>query len=123
MALVGWYEHLTTKADIENLRAEFKSDFLAFQVEINRRIDRLFWAIIGIGGGLKELTNRTRTRADTRICSPGLCRSFEVLALNGLRDTLDADIADGQPRTGGLRTTDLATNISAESPWEPSTDP
>ncbi len=50
--LEGWYEHLATKADIENLQAEFKSDFLAFQVGINRRIDWLFWAIIGIGGGL-----------------------------------------------------------------------
>ncbi len=83
--LEGGYEHLATKADVENLRGElnaglssvrgdlnaglssvrgdlnsglsavrtdFKSDISAAQVDTNRRIDRVFWAIIGIGGGL-----------------------------------------------------------------------
>ncbi len=46
------YEHLATKADIAELRAEFKSALTAAQADTNRRIDRLFWAVIGIGGGL-----------------------------------------------------------------------
>ncbi len=50
--LEGGYEHLATKADVENLRAELKSDISAAQADTNRRIDRLFWAVIGIGGGL-----------------------------------------------------------------------
>ncbi len=72
--LEGGYEHLATKADVENLRGDlnsglssvqgdlnaglsavrtdFKSDIAAAQVDTNRRIDRVFWAIIGIGGGL-----------------------------------------------------------------------
>ena len=61
--LEGGYEHLATKADVENLRAdfkaglssvrtEFKDDLAAAQLDTNRRIDRLFWAVIGIGGGL-----------------------------------------------------------------------
>ena len=44
--LEGGYEHLATKADIADVRAEFKSDISAAQVDINRRIDRLFWAVI-----------------------------------------------------------------------------
>ncbi len=50
--LEAGYEHLATKADIAELRAEFKSDLTAAQADTNRRIDRLFWAVIGIGGGL-----------------------------------------------------------------------
>ena len=61
--LEGGYEHLATKADVETLRAdfktglsavrtEFKDDLAAAQLDTNRRIDRLFWAVIGIGGGL-----------------------------------------------------------------------
>ena len=50
--LEAGYEHLATKADLENLRADFKSDLAASQADTNRRIDRLFWAVIGIGGGL-----------------------------------------------------------------------
>ena len=50
--LEAGYEHLATKADVENLRADFKSDIAAAQADTNRRIDRLFWAAIGIGGGL-----------------------------------------------------------------------
>ena len=72
--LEGGYEHLATKADVENLRGDlnsglssvqgdlntglsavrtdFKSDLAAAQAETNRRIDRVFWAVIGIGGGL-----------------------------------------------------------------------
>ncbi len=53
------YEHLATKADISDVRvelagtrAELKSDIAAAQADTNRRIDRLFWAVIGIGGGL-----------------------------------------------------------------------
>ena len=72
--LEGGYEHLATKADVESLRADFKADIgaaradfkadigavradfkadlVAVQTDINRRIDRLFWAVLGIGGGL-----------------------------------------------------------------------
>ena len=57
--LEAGYEHLATKADVESLRADFKSDLAEAQsgwradlAETNRRIDRLFWAVIGIGGGL-----------------------------------------------------------------------
>ena len=61
--LEGAYEHLATKADVESLRADFKADLAAAradfktdlaagQADTNRRIDRLFWAVIGIGGGL-----------------------------------------------------------------------
>ena len=61
--LEGGYEHLATKADVESLRADFKADLAAVktefkddlasgQVDTNRRIDRLFWAVMGIGGGL-----------------------------------------------------------------------
>ena len=61
--LEAGYEHLATKADVESLRGdlntglsavrtEFKADLGASQAETNRRIDRLFWAVIGIGGGL-----------------------------------------------------------------------
>ena len=50
--LEAGYEHLATKADVENLRGDFKTDIGAAQAETTRRIDRLFWAIVGIGGGL-----------------------------------------------------------------------
>ena len=50
--LEAGYEHLATKADVENLRSDFKTDIGAAQAETTRRIDRLFWAIVGIGGGL-----------------------------------------------------------------------
>ena len=61
--LEAGYEHLATKADVESLRADFKADLAAARTEFktdlatgqadtNRRIDRLFWAVIGIGGGL-----------------------------------------------------------------------
>ena len=40
------------KADIGAVRADFKADLVAVQTDINRRIDRLFWAVLGIGGGL-----------------------------------------------------------------------
>ena len=61
--LEAGYEHLATKADVESLRgdlntgvsgvrADLKSDIAASQADTNRRIDRLFWAVIGIGGGL-----------------------------------------------------------------------
>ena len=50
--LEAGYEHLATKADVGNLRADFKSDIGTAQADTTRRIDRLFWAIIGIGGGL-----------------------------------------------------------------------
>jgi len=50
----GGYEQLATKADIAEFRGEMatKSDLAANQADTNRRIDRLFWAVIGIGGGL-----------------------------------------------------------------------
>ena len=72
--LEAGYEHLATKADVENLRGDlnsglssvrgdlssglssvrgdFKTDIGAAQADTTRRIDRLFWAVIGIGGGL-----------------------------------------------------------------------
>ena len=72
--LEAGYEHLATKADVENLRGDlnaglssvrgdlnsglssvrgdFKSDIGVAQADTTRRIDRLFWAVIGIGGGL-----------------------------------------------------------------------
>ena len=50
--LEAGYEHLATKADLENLRADVKTDIGAAQSDTTRRIDRLFWAIMGIGGGL-----------------------------------------------------------------------
>ena len=50
--LEAGYEHLATKADVESLRGDFKAYLAANQVDTNRRIDRLFWAVIGIGGGL-----------------------------------------------------------------------
>ncbi len=57
--LEAGHEHLATKADVSEVRAELadtraelKSDIAAAQAETNRRIDRLFWAVIGIGGGL-----------------------------------------------------------------------
>ena len=61
--LEGGYEHLATRADVETLRedfktglsvvrTEFKDDLAAAQLDTNGRIDRLFWAVIGIGGGL-----------------------------------------------------------------------
>ena len=57
------YEHLATKADLAELEARmltvlsategrFHSALATSHTELNRRIDRLFWAIIGIGGGL-----------------------------------------------------------------------
>ena len=52
--LEGGYEHLATKSDIAEIRGEMatKSDLASNQADTNRRIDRLFWALIGIGGGL-----------------------------------------------------------------------
>ena len=50
--LEGGYEHLATKADVESLRGDFKADLATNQADTNRRIDRLFWAVIGIGGGI-----------------------------------------------------------------------
>ena len=57
--LEGGYEHLATKADVAEVRSEvadtradLKSDIATSQSDTNRRIDRLFWALIGIGGGL-----------------------------------------------------------------------
>ena len=52
--LEAGHEHLATKSDIAEIRGEMatKSDLAAAQAETNRRIDRLFWAIIGMGGGL-----------------------------------------------------------------------
>ena len=57
--LEGGYGHLATKADVADVRAEvadtradLKSDIATSQTDTNRRIDRLFWAVIGIGGGL-----------------------------------------------------------------------
>ena len=52
--LEGGYEHLATKSDIAEIRGEMatKSDLASAQANTNSRIDRLFWAMIGIGGGL-----------------------------------------------------------------------
>ena len=57
--LEGGYEHLATKADVADVRSEvadtradLKSDIATSQTDTNRWIDRLFWAVIGIGGGL-----------------------------------------------------------------------
>ena len=52
--LEAGYEHLATKADIAEIRGEMatKSDLASAQSDTTRRIDRLFWAIMGIGGGL-----------------------------------------------------------------------
>ena len=52
--LEGGYEHLATKSDIAEIRGEMatKSDLASNQADTNRRIDRLFWALIGIGSGL-----------------------------------------------------------------------
>lgn len=60
--LEGGYEHLATKADVENLRADFKADLAASQADTNRRIDRLFWAVIGIGGGLLAIATAALIR-------------------------------------------------------------
>ena len=57
------YERLATKADVENLRGDLNSGLSSVRrdikcaissayADINRRVDRVFWAIIGIGGGL-----------------------------------------------------------------------
>ena len=43
--LEGGYEHLATKADLAQGLKELEQ-------RVNGRIDRVFWAIIGIGGGL-----------------------------------------------------------------------
>ena len=57
--LEAGYEHLATKADVSEVRtevadsrADLKSDIATAQADTNRRIDRLFWAVIGIGSGL-----------------------------------------------------------------------
>ena len=52
------------KSDIAEIRGEMatKSDLAAAQADTNRRIDRLFWAVIGIGGGL---TGCCRRRPDS----------------------------------------------------------
>ena len=50
--LEGGYEHLATKADVETLRAELVSAMAAQESRLTQRIDRLFWAVIGVGGGL-----------------------------------------------------------------------
>ena len=52
--LEAGYEHLATKADIAEIHGEMatKSDLASAQADTTRRIDRLFWAIMGIGGGL-----------------------------------------------------------------------
>lgn len=57
--LEAGYEHLATKADVADVRvevadtrADLKSDISTAQSDTSRRIDRLFWAIMGIGGGL-----------------------------------------------------------------------
>ena len=64
--LEAGYEHLATKADVAKVRAELadtqtnskanpsavRTDSKPNQADTNRRIDRLFWAVIGIGGGL-----------------------------------------------------------------------
>ena len=57
--LEAGHEHLATKADISDVRvevadtrADLKSDISTAQSDTNRWIDRLFWAVIGIGGGL-----------------------------------------------------------------------
>ena len=64
------YEHLATKAEVAEVRTDIAAtrtnsranpsavrtysdpDLAASQADTNRRIDRLFWAVIGIGGGL-----------------------------------------------------------------------
>ena len=57
--LEAGYEHLATKADVadvrasvESLRADFHTALAAAQADTNRRIDRVFWAMLGIGSGL-----------------------------------------------------------------------
>jgi hypothetical protein len=40
------------KADLATVKTEFKDDLASGQVDTNRRIDRLFRAVTGIGGGL-----------------------------------------------------------------------
>ena len=57
--LEAGYEHLAIKADVSDVRAELadtradlKADIETAQADTTRRMDRLFWAIIGIGGGL-----------------------------------------------------------------------
>ena len=53
------YEYPATKADFESLRADLHSTLAAFRDstnnridQLNSRIDRIFWAVIGTGGGL-----------------------------------------------------------------------
>ena len=52
--LEAGYEHLATKADIAEIRGEMaaKSHRRAASTASNPRVDWLFWAVIGIGGGL-----------------------------------------------------------------------
>jgi len=61
--LEGGYAHLATKADLAELETRmltvlsategrFHSSLASTQADTNRRIDRVFWAVIGIGGGL-----------------------------------------------------------------------
>ena len=50
--LEAGYEHLATKADVESLRADLHKALAAVQADTNRRIDRVFWAMLGIGSGL-----------------------------------------------------------------------
>ena len=67
--LEAGYEHLATKADVAKVRNDLAAtqtnykanptavrtysdpDLAAAQADTNRRIDRVFWAVIGIGGG------------------------------------------------------------------------
>lgn len=57
--LEGAYAHLATKADVEGLRADFRTELQAGLSainqridQVNQRIDRAFWVVVGIGGAL-----------------------------------------------------------------------
>ena len=57
--LESGYEHLATKSDLAEMEARLLAAMMNGQSETNRRmddcngrIDRVFWAVLGVGGGL-----------------------------------------------------------------------
>ena len=57
--LESGYEHLATKSDLAEMEARLLAAMMNGQTENNRRIDdcngridRVFWAVLGVGGGL-----------------------------------------------------------------------
>ena len=57
--LEAGYEHLATKSDLAEMEARLLAAMMTGQSDYNRRIDdcngridRVFWAVLGVGGGL-----------------------------------------------------------------------